>query len=148
MKILLQNRQRRRPINKARIIKTARAILSFLEQPTAELSVLFVGDKKMTQLNAQYRGKNKSTDVLSFPQLSQKSEVRSQKWLLGDVVISIPRAEFQAKQYGGSFYDEMYRLLIHGILHLSGYDHEQSKHRAAMMRKKEQEIFDAVKKMG
>ncbi|MBI5055243.1 MAG: rRNA maturation RNase YbeY [Nitrospirae bacterium] len=124
-------------------------------QPAAELSILFVGDKKMAQLSAQYRGKHKSTDVLSFPQTSQKSEVRSKKFPLptshfplGDIVISIPRAELQAKQYGWSFYDEMYRLLIHGILHLSGYDHEQSKYRAAMMRKKEQEIFDAVKKMG
>jgi probable rRNA maturation factor len=67
--------------------------------------------------------------------------------LLGDVVISIPRAELQAKTYGWSFYDEIFRLLIHGTLHLLGYDHEKSVYKARLMKKKELEIFNAVKKM-
>ena len=67
--------------------------------------------------------------------------------ILGDVVINVPRAESQAEAYGTGFYDEIYRLLIHGILHLSGYEHENSRYRAEKMRNKEEVVFDAVKKM-
>jgi len=67
--------------------------------------------------------------------------------ILGDIVINIPRAELQAGTFGTGFYDEICRLLIHGILHLLGYDHEKSEYAARKMRKKEQEIMDAVKKM-
>jgi rRNA maturation RNase YbeY len=150
MKILIKNRQKHRSLNKSKIIKITRKILSLLEKPMAELSIMFVGDKKMSKLNAVYRGINRSTDVLSFPQTSQKSSrfpLPAYCLLLGDVVISIPRAELQAKTYGWSFYDEISRLLIHGALHLLGYDHEKSVYKARTMRNKEQEIFNAVKKM-
>lgn len=143
MKILIKNQQRRRSLNKTKITETARKILCILDQPAAELSIMFVGDKKMSELNAVYRGINGSTDVLSFPQISEKWGVR----ILGDVVISIPRAEYQAKIYGWSFYDELLRLLIHGTLHLLGHDHEKTVYRAGKMREKEQEILNAVKKM-
>jgi probable rRNA maturation factor len=140
-----------------------------MDQPAAELSIMFVGDRKMSELNATFRGINRSTDVLAFPQTSQKSEVRSQKFkkdkkttkaflascfplpashlILGDIVICVPKAEMQAKKYGWGFYDEIYRLLIHGTLHLLGYDHEKTVYMSGKMRKKEQEIFNAVKKM-
>ncbi len=98
----------------------------------------------MKQLNAAYRGIDKTTDVLSFPQASEKWEAH---FLLGDVVINVSKAEAQARMSTG-FYDEIYRLLIHGILHLLGYDHEKSKSEALMMRKKEREILGAIKKMG
>ncbi len=117
-----------------------------MKQPAAELSVLFVGDRKMTELNSVYRGINKSTDVLSFEAgLPFRQNFRDN--ILGDIVINIPRAEFQAKDSGAGFYDEIYRLLIHGTLHLLGYDHEKSGYRARVMRKKEEEIFNAIKKM-
>lgn len=155
MKILIKNRQKHRSLNKSKITKTIRKTLSLMERPMAELSILFVGDREISQLNADYRGINRSTDVLSFPQTSQKfkkdkkltKEFFASHLLLGDVVISIPRAELQAKTYGWSFYDEISRLLIHGTLHLLGYDHEKSVYKARMMRKKELEIFNAVKKM-
>ena len=100
----------------------------------------------MTELNSAYRNISKSTDVLSFETSIPigKSEADN---ILGDIVINIPRAETQAKDFGSAFYDELYRLLIHGILHLLGYEHEASNYKAQKMRKKEQEIFDAVKKM-
>lgn len=114
----------------------------------------------MQQLNADYRGINRTTDVLSFPQAGQKWEVRNKKFnkkitgifptshfLLGDVVINVQMAVSQAKKSGKNFYDEIYHLLVHGILHLLGYDHEKSKYKSLIMRKKEQEILDAVKKM-
>ena len=121
----------------------------------------------MQQLNADYRGINRTTDVLSFPQASEKWEVRNKKFnkkitgifptshflpptshfLLGDIVINVQMAVSQAKKSEKNFYDEIYHLLVHGILHLLGYDHEKSKYKSLIMRKKEQEILDAVKKM-
>ncbi len=112
----------------------------------AELSILFVGDRRMWQLNNHYRGIKKSTDVLSFEAGVPVSHGEAGN-VLGDVVINVPRAESQAEEYGTGFYDEIYRLLIHGILHLSGYNHEGSAYRARKMRKKEEELMDAIKEM-
>lgn len=142
MEILIRNQQRYKRLNKTRILRAARKILILLEQPLAELSILFVGDRRMTQLNATYRGIHKSTDVLSFEARLPVDDGR----VLGDVVINTHRAALQAKMAGIGFYDEIYRLLIHGILHLLGYDHEGSRHDARIMNKKEQEIFNAFKR--
>ncbi len=146
MIVLIKNRQRHRPVNKTKITKTARQILSLIDKPEAELSILFVGDRKMTELNSAYRGINRTTDVLSFEASIPFIDSGADN-VLGDIVISIPKAESQSKDYGTTFYDEMYRLVIHGILHLSGYDHERSKYMAQKMRKKEKEIFNALKEV-
>ena len=107
----------------------------------------------MQQLNAAFRGINTTTDVLSFPQFKaqdqkSRSAETTSELILGDIVISAEKAAYRAKGSGIDFYEEVYRLLIHGTLHLLGYDHEKSRYRASTMRKKEQEILDAVKKMG
>ncbi|MDH4027313.1 MAG: rRNA maturation RNase YbeY [Nitrospirota bacterium] len=146
MKILLKNRQRRRRLNNKKILRTAGHILSITKHETAELSILFVGDRKMAELNSAYRGIDKSTDVLSF-EAGIPVKHGSADEVLGDIVINIARTESQAKEYGTTFYDELYRLLIHGTLHLLGHDHEASPSRARTMRKKETEIFNALKKM-
>jgi probable rRNA maturation factor len=149
MKILLKNQQRRRLINSTKIKKAAAYILSLLKQPRlsmAELSILFVGDRKMKQLNSDFRGIRKITDVLSFESGIPVSGV-GQNPVLGDIVICIPKAESQAKAAGTGLDDELNRLLIHGILHLTGYDHEVSDYRARKMRKKEEDILNALKKM-
>lgn len=149
MKILIRNRQRHRLLNKTKIISAASNILSLSDQsghPGTELSILFVGDRKMLRLNTDYRGIKKSTDVLSFEALIPVMKGKLNN-ILGDIVINVPRAEAQAKTFGTGFYEEIYRLLIHGTLHLLGYDHEQSEYKARKMRKKEQEIMSAVTKM-
>ena len=149
MKILLKNQQRRRLINRTKIKKTAARILSLLKQPRlsmAELSILFVGDRKMKQLNSDFRGLRKSTDVLSFESGIPVRGV-GQPPVLGDIVICIPKAESQAKAAGTGLDEELNRLLIHGILHLTGYDHEASDYRARIMRKKEEDILNALEKM-
>ena len=146
MKILIRNQQRRRSLNEKKITKAADKILSILKQPQAELSILFVGDKKMSQLNNSYRGISKSTDVLSFEAQIPVTQTDCDT-VLGDIVINVHRAEFQAKSWGTTFYNEIYRLLIHGTLHLLGYDHEASNYYARKMRKKEEELFSAVKNM-
>jgi len=113
----------------------------------------------MRLFNLNYRGIDRPTDVISFPQnngnsagkikspLTFNTTGRHFPQVLGDIVISVPKAIQQAADYGVAFYDELLRLLVHGLLHLSGYDHEINKYQKKKMEKKEQELFDAVKKL-
>lgn len=78
--------------------------------------MLFCGDRRMRSLNRRYRGKDRPTDVLAFPAEGEG--------LLGDVVISVPYASRQARRRGEPAAREIDRLLVHGLLHLCGYDHE------------------------
>lgn len=84
---------------------------------------MLVGDRAMTRLNQRYRGIATSTDVLSFP-MREGSFASLSPNLLGDVVISVETADRQAAAAGRSLRDELVALLIHGILHLLGYDHQ------------------------
>jgi probable rRNA maturation factor len=94
----------------------------------------------MRTLNKQYRGKNGTTDVLSFSMLEGPFiDVRPE--LLGDIAISIPVAEKQARAAGHSLAREIELLLVHGLLHLLGYDHEHSPAEARRMRRKEQMLL-------
>ncbi len=95
----------------------------------------------MQTLNRQYRHLNRPTDVLAFP-LWEGPGPRTA--LLGDVVISVPMAERQAATYGHSIDKELLQLLIHGILHLVGYDHERGESEARRMKRKEQAILTAL----
>lgn len=118
--------------------KIATAILTDLEQGEAEVSVALVGDHEMRPLNARYRKKNKTTDVLSFP---ADPSMPSTAALLGDVIISVEQARRQAKERKISLKIEMVTLLIHGILHLLGYDHERSQRQAKVMASLEQKLL-------
>lgn len=105
----------------------------------SEVSLLITDDKEIRELNSQYRHKDKATDVLSFP-LEEKPDINAMH--LGDIVISLDTLEAQAESFGVTKRDEFYRLLIHGLLHLLGYDHEDvSKEEALRMQKKEAELF-------
>ena len=116
----------------------AQRILNDLDRPDTELSVLVTGDDEIRELNRQYRGLDRPTDVLAFPQLhSDNNSGNAGHDLLGDVVISRQRAEVQAREQGVQFDIEMRRLLAHGILHLLGYDHEGSDEDAVAMRELE-----------
>lgn len=97
----------------------------------AEVSILLVSDAKMRKINKQWRGKDSSTDVLSFPLFEgEKLEIplKSLHPLeLGDVVISLPTAKRQAREHEVGLRQELDLLLVHGMLHLLGLDHERSK---------------------
>ena len=97
----------------------------------AEVSIVFVDDAEMRTLNRNYRGINKSTDVLAFPMNDGKFAAISPN-LLGDVVISVPVARKQAELHEQSIERELTMLLIHGLLHLLGYDHENPKDELVM----------------
>ena len=84
--------------------------------PGGEVSILFCGDRRMRSLNRAYRGLDRSTDVLAFP--------AEAPGILGDIVVSVPYAARQAARLGEAVVHELDRLLLHGLLHLLGYDHE------------------------
>lgn len=97
----------------------------------------------MRGLNLMYRGKDRTTDVLAFSIKEGKySDINPD--ILGDIVISANTAKMQAGEKGHGLYDEIALLLIHGILHLTGYDHERGKKEELRMRKKERELLKAV----
>ncbi len=97
----------------------------------------------MRTLNRRYRGKDRTTDVLSFP-MREGAFADLRPELLGDIVISVPAAERQAKEAGHSLIREIERLLVHGLLHLLGYDHERGPAAARRMRRREREILERL----
>ncbi|TMA55844.1 MAG: rRNA maturation RNase YbeY [Deltaproteobacteria bacterium] len=109
--------------------------MQHLNQTQAELSLALVTDPEIHDLNRRYRGKDRPTDVLSFPLADAL-----QPSLLGEVVISVETAARQAQRRGHSLPEELQTLLIHGVLHLLGYDHEVSRSEAIRMHRKEREV--------
>ncbi|WP_456401211.1 rRNA maturation RNase YbeY [Persephonella sp.] len=128
-----------RVITKKFINEAVDQILKELKIKNSEISILLTDNETIHKLNKRWRKKDKPTDVLSFP-LNEEVEGYRYK-LLGDVVISLPYAKKQAEENNQSYQDEVLKLLIHGILHLLGYDHERSEADAKRMFKKEEEIF-------
>jgi probable rRNA maturation factor len=120
------NRQRRRKINAKQWRDFAERALQAIGPKKPDTTIVFVSDEAIKNLNRQFRGKNYATDVLSFPSKAEAFEVDSQTQL-GEVVISVQRAAAQARGNGLSFSNEVKQLILHGLLHLSGYDHETDK---------------------
>jgi len=112
-------------IDSRRLCRTAQRLLTAAGHSKSVLSISLVGDTAMRALNRKYRGKDRPTDVLSFPLGDE---------ILGDVVISVDSARRQAASYGASLIREIERLLIHGILHLLGHDHHRHDERVRMER--------------
>lgn len=145
MKIEIENRQRNQKIRKVPLRKVARRILSVSGCPDAQLSVLIVDDPGIQEINRDYLGKDHPTNVISFAMQEGDGE-GIQPDLLGDVVISADTAARDASEAGTSFESELYFLLLHGILHLLGYDHERgTKEDALIMEKREQEVFALIR---
>jgi probable rRNA maturation factor len=141
MAIWFQTHLRRISVRATTIRRVAQSILVQAGHPTAQLSLSLVGKTRMRRLNRKYRGRDYPTDVLAFPMESMGEQTEI---FLGDVVICLPIAIGQASRFGNSADQEILRLLIHGTLHLLGYDHEQSSRDATRMQRKERTI---VKKL-
>jgi probable rRNA maturation factor len=118
--------------------KIALAVLALTGQETAELSLALIGNDEMQKLNARYRHKDYPTDVLSFP---AGADLPLGTPLLGDVIISVEKAAQQAKERQHTLDHEMVTLLIHGVVHLLGYDHERSAKDARAMKRVERKIY-------
>ena len=114
------------------------------------INVIIVGQKKMQTLNREYRNKNYTTDVLSFPAIDWKYSkllkqmAKESDYCLGDIVICKDVMIRQAKQFKLSIMEEYLHLLVHGFLHLLGYDHEISQKEAKIMEGLEKTILDEI----
>jgi probable rRNA maturation factor len=128
-----------------RLKRIALKILELVGQDRAELSLAIVDNREMRKLNAKFRNQDYPTDVLSFPSDAVPSGGAQ---VLGDVVISAEKAKQQAKERGRTFYEETVTLLIHGILHLLGYDHERSAKEARSMARLEKKIYRVLCEQG
>lgn len=152
---MIKNQQRLISINLQKIKDDSRKALGLLGLEGAELSILLVNDRRMKALNSMYRGVDRTTDVLSFPQ-QERSAFSTPPCpplskggteggvVLGDIVINLHQAKRQASKHGLSFREELRWLLVHGLLHLIGYDHERSKYSERKMREKEKELLTHI----
>ena len=121
MRIDIRNIQNKVKIDKKNITACAGFILNSMGEKSAELSILFVDDEYIKKLNWKYRKVKNKTDVLAFP-MREGSGVSKANPLLGDVVISVETAKREAKKRKNLFQKELDLYLVHGILHLLGYD--------------------------
>lgn len=154
IKVEIVDRQRKIRISSKRLATTARKILNLLLESTDKdkiktlnhkiilLSIVLIGRRKMKEINYKYRGKNYTTDVLSFSYLGNNN--LSEEIYLGEILINPEKAKYQAITYKVSFWQEIKRLLIHGILHLFGYDHEISSKHAKKMLTLERKILERL----
>ena len=110
------NRQRRLKLDTEAWSNFAALALDAIGKSESSATIAFVSDKRIRELNRQFRGVDKATDVLSFP--------AEEKFNLGDIAVSVDTAAVQAKENGLTFDGEIAQLILHGLLHLCGYDHE------------------------
>ena len=156
-RISVVNRQRRVPVDVRFYRRLLHNLLSLTRRSSAVVGLTFVNDRQMRRINYRYRRIDRTTDVLAFPAqplkirasdggsggrggLSPRSHQPERVIVLGDVVISIDTARRQAREAGAGPRDECRRLLIHGYLHLLGYDHERSRREAVRMRRLERRL--------
>ena len=143
MEVQIGNRQDNHRISEKKIRQTANVILNALDYPDAELSILIVDDQQIAQLNRQYLNREGPTNVIAFSmRQGQFSDIAPN--LLGDVVISADTAQREAQSAGISMQDRFDQLLIHGTLHLLGYDHENTAAEARKMEAKANELLQLL----
>ncbi len=142
--ICVLNRQERVPVDRRKIGAAARRILKALGYEGYELTVVLVDDREITRLNRQYFRRNRPTNVISFPMING-TPLSARARMLGDVVLSAETARRDAAEVGKKAEDEVLFLLIHGILHLVGYDHEKGDEGRVKMEGKERELWGLLK---
>ena len=146
MPVYLRVRLTRLAVQQTTLAHLAERVLSAVGESRTELSLELMGDRRMRRLNREYRKKDRRTDVLAFPtrEAAMPRGVRPVTHMLGDVVISLPTAVRQAKEAGRSIDDELAMLLVHGVLHLCGYDHERNPREAARMSRRERTLLRLI----
>src|SRR5215207_330484 len=130
------------PFSEPLLERAANAVLEHASQPLgAELSIVLTDDAHLHELNRDYLGVDAPTDVLSFPASETDPETGAR--YLGDILISIPRAQAQADAAGHPLEAEVQLLVVHGVLHLLGYDHADTEEKARMW-KAQAEILEGL----
>ncbi len=142
MPVFVHSRVRCVRVREAVARRVVQKLLACVGEDESEISIEFVGDARMRRLNRDYRGKDRTTDVLAF---ASREAAGPASCMLGDVVIAVPTAMRQASALGHSLNEELARLLIHGLLHVVGYDHERGAADARRMRRKEQALWNALR---
>ena len=140
MEILIQDRQDRYRIDPKQIEKKAKTVLEALGSPNVELSLLIVDDKEIADLNREYLDRSGPTNVIAFP-MHEGPFGNITPSLLGDIVISLDAAAREGLDGGMTTEARFDELLVHGILHLFGFDHEESLEEAETMRIKEEQLL-------
>ena len=140
-KVSVINRQDRLAVDRRKIGAAARRILTRLGYKGYELTVVLVDDREITRLNRRYFRRNRPTNVISFPMTDGTPPFLPAK-MLGEVIISADTARRDAEEVGKKAGEEILFLLIHGILHLAGYDHEGAKKERLEMEAKERDLFE------
>jgi probable rRNA maturation factor len=143
MPVYLSNATRKTGLDFAAIETTVEQLLAALDERGSTVSLSFVRDPAIRELNREHRDKDKATDVLSFPLVEPGDAFAGAERLLGDIVISVDTAKRQAADYDAPLQREVQRLLIHGLLHLLGHDHMEPEERA-VMEAEERRLADAI----
>lgn len=151
VKVQISNRQKDVKIPSGIRLLIRRCCTAVLEnekfEGSAEVSVSFLNNAQIKELNAEHRNKDIETDVLSFP-LGENGvydlNMETGAYMLGDIVISVEKAIDQAELYGHTLQREIGFLTVHSMLHLLGYDHEEGGLAATLMREKEELILDQL----
>ena len=144
MPVTMSNRQRRVAVRTPLVKRQTCRMMRYLDCQERELSVVFVHDEGMRSLNRAYGSKDRSTNVLAFPQC-QTYPGEPETQMLGDIVVSLPTAAREALDLGQSLEERVVFLVAHGLLHLLGYDHEGSESERLRMERREQEILSYLK---
>ena len=143
MKIWIRNQQKHTLLDSKKIRRAAQRILTELGLPDAEVSLLLVNDAQIQALNRRYLRLDKPTNVLAFS-MREGEFPTLHSHLLGDLVISVETARRQMKRFGLDEMKMVILLMVHGILHLVGYEHEGTRKGAREMTLKQKELFQAI----
>jgi probable rRNA maturation factor len=147
MEIILDDRQDKIKVSEELLNKINDIILECLHyegyDDNYEVSLSFVDNEEIHQLNRDFRGVDRATDVLSFPLLTDDFDIEIEEESLGDIVISLERALEQSIEYNHSFDREVCFLVCHSMFHLLGYDHDTEEN-TKEMRKKEEDVLNKL----
>lgn len=143
MDIQIANRQKRHPLSLRRIRRRTRIILDALKSPEAEISILLVDDLQIAAMNRKFLGREGPTNVIAFPMQEGRFSGLSPD-LLGDVVISVDTAHREARDAELALEERLTQLLVHGLLHLHGYDHEHNAAEARRMAAKSRRLLAKI----
>jgi probable rRNA maturation factor len=130
MAATIVNLQRKTPLDTKSLAPFANSLFQTVDEARGKTAAIaFISDRRMKELNSFFRGKNSTTDVLSFPHEPEQFELTTDHRplttdFLGDIVISVEQAARQAEENGLTLENEIKQLILHGLLHLCGYDHE------------------------
>ncbi len=136
MALKIVNRQKTVEVDTRAVRRLVKAVLEEYGRADSDLTVLFAADAFLRKLNLEFRGIDKTTDVLSFAMMEGDESMApaEAETVLGDVVISVERAAVQARRYGKPVGHEILKLAAHGVLHLIGFDHASTNERKRMRR--------------